>query len=244
MILRIGKKNFTLIELLVVIAIIAILAALLLPALNNARKRARGVLCTGNLKQVGLTSAMYQQNYDDFIMPSRFTAAFGYSGFAWNYYCFIKRFLNMKSLTCPELPARSDLMPYYLENRGLPDSGGEPNTSWFCIGYGISFITSDYATTRGALKVSRITSPSRKIYGGDSLDRKRPFPTPATLLYTQAHEDTVLDPRHLQRAMLMFIDGHVSSVGAAHYTQIYYMPETKAFNRLNWSESNPWNLYE
>ena len=86
MILRIGKKNFTLIELLVVIAIIAILAALLLPALNNARKRARGVLCTGNLKQVGLTSAMYQQNYDDFIMPSRFTAAFGYSGFAWNYY--------------------------------------------------------------------------------------------------------------------------------------------------------------
>lgn len=44
--------------------------------------------------------------------------------------------------------------------------------------------------------------------------------------------------------MLMFIDGHVSSVGAAHYTQIYYMPETKAFNRANWSESNPWNLYE
>lgn len=130
MILRIGKKNFTLIELLVVIAIIAILAALLLPALNNARKRARGVLCTGNLKQVGLTSAMYQQNYDDFIMPSRFTAAFGYSGFAWNYYCFTNRFLNMKSLTCPEFPARADLMPYYLENRALGDSGGEPNASW------------------------------------------------------------------------------------------------------------------
>ena len=244
MILQIRKRNFTFIELLVVIAIIAILASLLLPALNNARKRARGVLCTGNLKQVGLTSTMYQQNYDDFIMPSRFTAPFGYSGFTWNYYCFSNRFLNMKSLTCPELPARPDLLPYYRENRGLPDSGGQPNLSWFCIGYGISFITSDYAATRGALKVSRITSPSRKIYGGDSLDRKKTSPTPGTLLYTQAHEDSVLDPRHLQRAMLMFIDGHVSSVGAIHYTQLYYMPETKAFNWSNWSESNPWNLYE
>ncbi len=244
MILRIGKKNFTLIELLVVIAIIAILAALLLPALNNARMRARGVLCTGNLKQVGLTSTMYQQNYDDFIMPSRFTTAFGYSGYYWTYYCFTNRFLNMKSLTCPELPARSDLLPYYRENKGLPNSGGEPNASWCHIGYGISFITSDYAVTKGALKVSRISSPSRKIYGGDSLDRNTSSPAPAVLLYTQAHEGTVLDPRHLQRAMLMFIDGHVSSVGAAHYTQIYYLPETKAFNRANWSESNPWNLYE
>lgn len=243
MFLKTIRKNFTLIELLVVIAIIAILASLLLPALNNARQRARGVLCTGNLKQVGLTSTMYQQNYDDFIMPSRFTAPFGYSGFTWNYYCFTNRIMNMKSLTCPEFPAREDLLQYYRENKAIPNSGGEPNAAWLYIGYGISFITSEYAATRGALKIARITSPSRKIYGGDSL-RIKGTPSPMTLLYTQAHEDSVLDPRHLQRAMLLFIDGHVSSVGAIHYTQLYYMPETKAFNRSNWSESNPWNLYE
>ena len=62
------KKNFTLIELLVVVAIIAILAAMLLPALNKAREKAVMSLCRSNLKQQGLNINMYAGENDS-MMP-------------------------------------------------------------------------------------------------------------------------------------------------------------------------------
>ena len=135
---KVKASAFTLIELLVVIAIIAILAAILLPALNSARERGRAASCVNNLKQVAAGAAMYVDNFDGYTIPYRLAKRPGESH-EWTYeYCLFKMYnMDPMALICPK------------KETGLPAKDLPMNWS---TGYGTNHFTisGSYFTTKEA----------------------------------------------------------------------------------------------
>lgn len=81
------KKRFTLIELLVVIAVIAVLTALLLPALGKAKGYAYTAICMGNLRQIGLWGLDYASDWDDVLPTSNTDNVYPFSNTTWTGKC-------------------------------------------------------------------------------------------------------------------------------------------------------------
>lgn len=133
------RRDFTLIELLIVIAIIAILAAMLLPVLGSARRLAKSISCTANLKQIVMASNFYLSDYKEFYpLVAGNVIPVVNNDFAWA--CkFVPYLGNYRMLTYAELqdiysPAQQRF-PYapikVFSCPEFPDAGQEPNgTIW------------------------------------------------------------------------------------------------------------------
>ncbi len=110
------SKCFTLIELLVVVAIIAVLVALLLPAVNQARQRARDVACMSNLKQLHMATRMYLDQFNE-----QFTTPFDpSSNYGWTAMTLVAKAADLKNGD----PASSSYGPYHPFNYSTGHASG------------------------------------------------------------------------------------------------------------------------
>ena len=184
------KKSFTLIEFLVVIAIIAILAAMLLPALNKAREKAHSIVCVNNLKQVGTAMAMYAGDYSDFGPP----AIWGNSQY-WNR--LISPYLGLPNAyhSAPKYKTSALCCPKFLG-------------TYYALSYAPNYYLVGEATNtytyRGS-KLSRVKNSSIKVFlidGSGVAYMKNQYLHGANDGYQVKH-------RHSNYANILFVDLHV-----------------------------------
>jgi prepilin-type N-terminal cleavage/methylation domain-containing protein/prepilin-type processing-associated H-X9-DG protein len=206
-----GRRGFTLIELLIVIAVIGILAAILFPVFARARENARRASCMSNMKQIGMGTMQYVQDYDE-----RFPGYGGSTSACWYY--------NLNPAGSPAIYKTTswaqDIQPYVKSTQIFvcPSDKRKPPAGQELCSYGYN--SPDLASSTGAPLV-KVTVPSQFMMWFEDSDSDTAYDTIACQSGDDRFRSDVMAlTRHLEGLNLLFVDGHVKWYKLSHATTV------------------------
>jgi len=223
-------NHFTLIELLIVIAIIAILSAMLLPALNKARSIAKRANCVSQCKQLGLIIDNYTSDNNGFFMHETSSST---NSWAWKMRR-AKYFPAPKMLVCP---ATEGYDKYKDEFVRFPNS----DFTWGWISYGYNYLglcspafkigtTAIPGANRLPKKISQVKKASEVILTAEAFDKSSATKRTCWVVGIDLSSNYLIDERHGDSANILWVDGHVSSEKKARMRFMTGLTDGRFFN--------------